>query len=80
MCKEKFRHLPSNLIEDNLSLSLDFEMHFSISGEDLVFSKKKIMSYKPPTGKDALRIQVSDGIYLKIFLKKDYKNNINPIN
>jgi hypothetical protein len=56
MCKNKYHSLPADLIEDNVSLSLDFQTAFSVNGEELAFGQKKLINYIPPPFKDALRI------------------------
>jgi hypothetical protein len=37
MCKNKYHSLPVDLLEDNVSLSLDFQTAFSVHGEELAF-------------------------------------------
>ena len=64
MCKNKYHSLPFDLLEDNVSLSLDFQTAFSVHGEELAFGQKKLVNYVPPSFKDALRIQITDGIKL----------------
>jgi len=66
LCLASNRQLPEDLTKD--VYSKDFLLKFSLP-DDSAFTKTKEISYRPDPFMDMLRIQIDEGIKVKIYKK-----------
>ena len=67
------RQLPDNLTKD--VYSNDFEIKFAIPDE-AAFASTHSIAYRPATDMDVLRVQIDEGIKMRLYAKSDMNNAV----
>lgn len=74
-CMLQGRRLPDNLTQGVLLHETDFSFTFTIYGADMAFINDHQIKYQPEQGEDIIRIQVDEGVQVKLYLESDFKRD-----
>jgi len=74
-CYSHGRRLPESLTQDILLQETDFSFTFSIFGQDMAFINDHVIKYSPEEGEDMLRIQIDEGILIRLYRLKEFERD-----